>query len=810
MTNTKLGRKSAIFVLGGALLGMDVGVAQEAAESSNSDRLEIITVTARKVEEKLNEVPLAITAFSADELAKRNVQSLTDVAKYTSGFSFEDYSGGSTPAPIIRGLTQNNLSDRNQNVATFVDGVHIQQQPNIDFALLDVERIEVLKGPQNSQYGRSAFAGAINYVSAQPVLGKWVGYASGTIGTDEREDIKASISIPVWADKLAIRLYGVQTQSDGTWENKFSGGTRAVKTTSMFGNKFNGTEGNLGGWDNQAYRASLRFKPIDSLTIDASYYRSEIENEYGATQQIRPLGVSLYGQPYETNCSVSALNGRQQLYCGELKVDSDRIIIDPRNTGAYTHTDLMTGRINWVATDNLEATYLYGRNLLDSDAFQHTGTPPNAEREVCDPIFLFAPCAPGQAGVVLLGTGPLDEEASSHELRLDGKALDSRLTWRLGYYQSDVKDAQLINSTERRRSLINDPTGQIVVLRAPVPMSRYHDKTEAVFASAGFKFTDHWGLELEGRYSEEERAQPSGVIAPATFTEFTPRVNLKFQPIPDWMFYVSYAEGSKAGGFNPVSADPGFEVFDPETNKTYELGGKQTLLDGSLQLNYAVFYVDWKGLQLPTPDNIPSAPPAVDPNFTANVSGAESLGAELDAVFALGTHWRFNFAGSYVDPKFDDDVVDLGNAGRCTSPVRVCPPPVVIPRPAPLPPALGVDVGGNQIPRTPKLKVALGAEFRGNIGDWGYSIRGDVSHQDKQYVEILNLAYLPERTLLDMNFSVTSPDDTWTASLWGKNVTDEEVVSNSFFIGFVNQYSPTLAAGAAYGLTVRYNLNRDR
>lgn len=125
---------------------------------------------------------------------------------------------------------------------------------------------------------------------------------------------------------------------------------------------------------------------------------------------------------------------------------------------------------------------------------------------------------------------------------------------------------------------------------------------------------------------------------------------------------------------------------------------------------------------------------------------------------------------------------------------------VTIPRPAPLPAALGVAVGGNQIPRTPKLKLALGAEYRNSFGDWEYTVRGDMSHQDKQYVELLNLAYLPSRTLLDVNLAVTSPDN-WQVSLWGKNVTDEEIVSNSIYIGFVNQYSPMLAPGASWGLT---------
>lgn len=798
-------RKLPLVIAATTLCGATAVAAQEALEE-----LMTITVTARKVEENINDVPLAISAFSADEMLRRNIQGLTDIARYTPSLSFEDYSGGTNPAPVIRGLTQNTLTDRNQNVATFVDGIHVQQQPNIDYSLLDIERVEVLRGPQNSQYGRSAFAGAINYVSQAPVLGEWQGYVTAVAGTDERRDIKASLSLSLWSDKLAIRVYGVKSEFDGTWTNHFSGGDRGVSTVSQFGHHFEGTDGKLGGWDNQAGRVALRFEPIEELTIDASYYRSETKNEFGATQQIRPLGVSLWGQPYETNCSPSALNGRNQLYCGELQSDASQMRVDLRNTGAYTHSDLLSASAQWRPTDKLSVTYQYGRNLLDYDAIQQTSVPPNAEREVCDPVFLFNPCAPGQAGIVLLGTGPLDQEAESHELRLDGTLLDDALTWRLGYYQSEVDDDQLLNSTERRRSLIQDPSGQIVVLNAPLPRSLFHDETESFFGSAGYGFNDQWTLEVEGRYTEEKRAQPTGTVAPRTFTEFTPRVNLRFEPSPLSMYYLSYAEGSKAGGFNTRTADPGYETYEPETNETYELGGKLTLLGQRLQVNYALFFVDWKGLQLPTPDNIPSNPPAVDPNFIANVSGAESKGVELEVVYAPTDHWLFNLAGSYAEATFNDDVIDFANAGRCTSPQPVCPPLVIVQRPNGLPPVAGVDVGGNELPRTPKGKFSLGAEYRSQLGEWDYSVRGDLSYQDKQWVEILNLAYLPDRTLLDLNATFVSPSDSWRLTLWGKNVTDETVVTSAFFIGFVNSYAPTLAPGATWGLTATYNFRADR
>lgn len=787
-----------------AALAAPAALGQQASESDQG--LDVIIVTARKVEENIRDVPIAITAFTAEDLARRNIEGLGDIARYTAGFSFENFAGGVTPAPIIRGLTQNTLTDRNQNVATFVDGIHVQQQGNIDFSLLDVERIEVLKGPQNSQYGRSAFAGAINYVGRKPVLGEWEGSAAATVGTDERLEYRAGVSIPLVSDKLAVRLYGVKSEFDGTWENRFAAGDRAIATTDRsYRRSYDGTDGNVGGHDNEALQGQVRFRPIDGLTFDLGYYRSEIRNEQAAVQFVRPGSASVWGLTYQTNCSPNA-TGTSTLYCGELDVDPDTVIVDPRSVGLVANTDLMNARVGWDISDTLGLTYQYGRGLLDQNSFGQSTIPPNPDRESCNP-FVAVPCAPGQAGSLLFQVGPVDQEATSHEFRVDGRLFDSRVSWRLGYYTSKVEDTAFANSIEARRSIAADPTGQIVTLAVPVPGSRFRDESDAVFGSLSYTFADTWTVDVEGRYAEETRDQLTDTLPEAQFTEFTPRVNLKVELTPDWMLYASVAEGAKSGGFNTRTADPGFETFDPETNITYELGGKQVLLDGSLQLNYAVFYIDWTDLQISTADLVPFNPasPAADPNYIANVSGAESIGVELEALALWGDHWRVNFAGSYAEPTFDDGTIELSLGRFCVSAQPVC-PTVSIPRP-PLPPAVGSPIGGNQLPRTPRLKLAVGAEYRNAVGDWEYAARADLSHQDKQYAEVLNLAHLPARTLLDVNFTLTSPSADWNLSLWGKNVTDEEYASNAFVIGFSSTYIPSLAPGAMWGATVRYNFS---
>ena len=164
----------------------------------------------------------------------------------------------------------------------------------------------------------------------------------------------------------------------------------------------------------------------------------------------------------------------------------------------------------------------------------------------------------------------------------------------------------------------------------------------------GYTFLDIYTLDVEARYAAEERAQTSGPLDPDTFYDFTPRVSLKAQINPDFMAYGSAAKGSKAGGFNTITADPGFETYDQETNWTYEIGIKQSLFDGRLQLNYNVFGNHWKDLQFPTAELAPFNPssPSTDANYIVNASGADSFGAELEAFAALTDNWTVKFTAS--------------------------------------------------------------------------------------------------------------------------------------------------------------------
>ena len=785
-------------------------IASTASAQTNVEALEEVVVTARKVEEKLNDVPVAISVFTSSELQKLNATSLSDIAAYTPGFSFESYAGGTTPAPLIRGLTQNALTDRNQNVATFVNGVHVQQQGNVDFSLLDLERIEIIKGPQNAQYGKSSFAGAINWVPKKPKLGKFEGSASATFGSDERRDWTASVSFPVWSDKLAVRMAAVRSKFDGTYANHFPGDLRGVPTR-ILGYTFAGTTGNVGGWNNEANQVSLLFRPIDAVTIDLMYYRSEGINEIGSQLSIQPRGagtVPALGASNPLNCSPRLISGINQLYCGEMKFSPSQIAYDPRSSGNHTHSDLATAQIKYEINERMTATYIFGRGLYDATNFG-----PSQQSEVQQFGDRTVPETGTGRPTIQFAANPItDQTSQSQELRFDGKI--SVLTWRVGAYHNKVSDVGAFGLLNRRLPLSLDPAN-IVDARtfiSPVgatnTLTNFIDTTDSYFATLTLPFAETWSVDVEGRSTREKRVQlPLNTLRPGrgtrTFTEFTPRVNLRWKPQADWTFYASAARGAKAGGFNGLTAD--VATFEPEKNTTLEAGAKQTLWNRKLQLNYDIFFVDWKNLQLSVPDTIPLNPGVQDPNFIGNVKGATSKGFEIEAVALLLDRLKAHATASYADSKFKGGVIDTTFGRLCeTGGTAACP---FLPRQAGVLPLGGSPIGGHDLPRSPKTKLSLGLEYTVPVAKLELAMRGDLAYQSKYFIENLNLAFIPKRTLLNLNVALSDPNGHWSVSLWGKNVTDEVYASSAFAISVINQYIPALGLGRTFGVTARYNFD---
>ncbi len=329
-------------------------------------QLEEIIVTARKRDENLQEVPVAVTAFSSRDLDRLGIASMGDIAAYTPGLSFEDY-GGALEAPVIRGQNQVRLNNPVQNVSTFLDGVYLQRSYMIDVGVVSLDRIEVVKGPQSATYGQNSFGGAINYVTKKPTA-DFEADVSVSIGSDDLFGGKATFSGPIVSDKLLGLVTFGKESFDGTWENSHPLADDNINP---------GTDGNLGGYDNQTIAGALRFLPTDSVTVDLAYYRNEINQESRASfTRMGRDGIAFFGFGTQNtlNCSrttqpmLGFLGANNALWCGELTTDlpaasgsGDKLIRDPRSFGQRGVNEILSAKGAWEISDTTSVTYQYGK-----------------------------------------------------------------------------------------------------------------------------------------------------------------------------------------------------------------------------------------------------------------------------------------------------------------------------------------------------------------------------------------------------------------------------------------------------------------
>jgi iron complex outermembrane recepter protein len=548
-----------------AVLPVTEAISQEGGRSAAS--LEEVIVTARKREESLQDVPLAITALSAQAIVTQDMRNLEDFANNTVGMT---YLGGSTSgyqaAPTIRGLSSGYLQNRVQNVAVFMNGIYLQRQSMMNMGLVDMERIEVVRGPQNSLYGHSAFAGAINYVTKGPST-EFEAYVGTVQGTDERADYTGAISGPIIGETLLGRAAFGVSEFDGPDRNYHP---FADADPSGFNN-----EGNLGGWDDESYNLSLAWLPSDSLEFGASYYSAELQREntphyvIGGLREVAAIQTSRYddmnfNQQTMLDGPSRATYTGNTMWRGELPFSpgpgtcineipfaypcpaedqrSDKSVVDPRGYGFIAETDIWAFTMDWDIGDDMALNYAYGNASHESS----TGGP--AERDPLNgatmlDVNIAAKPFPtlAEINMNISSARPLTElDMQSHELRLDWQASE-KLDVTVGAYYAETEDAQydltifapVCSDRDRNGngstadeaaacdvsytgSIGNSPLDDFQYNPfalfsaqywngAPGNKTEFEDQTAAIFAAVDWRFAERWNLRLEGRYANEKK-----------------------------------------------------------------------------------------------------------------------------------------------------------------------------------------------------------------------------------------------------------------------------------------------------------------
>ena len=731
--------------------------------------VEEITVTARRREESLQSVPVAVSAFTASDLQVRDVINLERLADQTPGLSFGN--GGSlvNRRAIIRGMSQQTRVGDETNVATFVDGVYTPGFSGAEFFDFDsLERIEVLKGPQSAVYGRNSFAGAINYVTAKPRYEGDYG-AQVTAGDNERRGLSAYYSGPLIDDTLAVRLDAGFNRSGGTNTNSLDGDP-------------------LGSTDTAFIRLGSRWDPTERLNIGLSLSWQQDETSPTAVTMVADDDSRLVGRradftysPFEAAAGGGEPLGR--LYQGAITNTSDSYFIDTRSYAGDRDIFRATLTFNY-AFDGFELVGVTGYQNRETDTLSDYNTcRPDVRSAVCDTV---SPAANGTffggplvsapiVGGVLTGTVE-DRDELSQDLRLQSTG-EGNLQWAAGVYASTE---DFTDQSHRLSDVdLTSTAGTIYAVASSQPLldssTLISNDFYSIYGSLGYDIGNAWNVALEGRYTREEKqsdqvannfpdSTPPTGYQEKDFSFFTPRLIVSFTPTDAMLVYASAAKGVKSGGFNPGSEQ--VPTFDQEENWTYELGAKSTFLDGRAWLNGALYFVDWEDQQVTSVDPDNQRLP-----ITTNVARTEIKGIELEG-FLAPTDWlRLNAGFSYTDAEYKEGASTLIEyLADCENLPIECDlffPPVNAF-------VTSGKLDGQQVIGAPKTTFNGGAQVNWPLPgrDWGLMARLDYIWQDKTFLDEANSGYIPSRETVNLRLGVEN--DRWSVEGFCNNLTDDD------------------------------------
>ncbi|MFK7954601.1 MAG: TonB-dependent receptor [Lysobacterales bacterium] len=776
----------------GALVGPLPALAQD---DENEGLLETITVTARKRAENLQDVPLGITAFDAQTIERRNIVDLDDVARYTAGFAFEDFDGGNG-GPVIRSQPTINVTSREQTTATFMDGIYLPRSWLVDLGTSNLERIEIVKGPQSARYGRNAFAGAINYIPKKAGGDDIDGSLTLTGGSDERFDYGLSFAAPLIEDTLWFRASYDHTEFDGSWENAHPLADAGISP---------GTDGNVGGWDTDTYSLSLLWNATDDLTMDLSYYGFDRDEEARASRW-RSTGLG------QGNCG-SFLLGSFRLFCGEPPEPEETVLVEPRAFSRQSSGDIIRFEVDYEINDTFSVNYVFGNVEADTTSAVSAESDPIGCGTILAPFLI-------QGGLSLCNfqASPLGEvDYDSHEVRLD---FDNGGPWNgsFGVFLGDGEDrnffvsASLPQGLTTPANITRDGTNALgggfpfnpeffrnLVVRDD---STVTDVT-SFFGEASYAFANgRTRLGVEVRYTSEDidtTALRTGLVLSRDDSFVTPRVTLEHDLNDDSLLYATIGRGAKAGGFNSAAVAEENRAFDSEFNTTFEFGSKNTLLGGAAILNAAVYYTEWSDMQ------VTAADPDGDINNTAitlNFGDSSIWGIELEGSMLVGENISIDASLAYSDATYDT-AVDT-NFARIAGPFSAPPCDDIVC------PSNG-DVSGNELPRTPSTQAALGVQWENDIDSWNaeYFVRADVAYQSSFFGDTVNVAEFPSRTVTNFRTGISFSNNIDVA-LWARNLTDERYASNALTIvqaAGANLQGAYFGERRTYGLTATYRFN---
>lgn len=751
-----------VAVLAGSAYGQTAG---------DDPQIEEILVTAQKRVESIQKVPISITGFSTEDLEQRSIVGLEDLAKATPNLSFLSDGTLKNTAPSIRGVFSPGAAQTGIDtpVATYVDEVYMGTTVGQNFNLYDIERVEVLRGPQGTLFGRNALSGLINVIT--PVPGEeTAAYAEATFGNYDLVRLRAGVSGELVAGLLYGSLSSAFTDRGGYVRNRFTG--RAVND-----------EGNWG------VRAKLRFTPSDVVEIIASLDYREVDQST-RTYDIagffttpgplfQPHGpAEVDTDPFDRSISQD-FEGRETLeeLGGSLTVNVDLGFASLKSISAFRTHDYFQS----YDADNTEIPITIRETPEDFDSWSQELRLTSSQGGRFDWI----------VGVNYYHQKTTSEFASilNNETLVGDRLLSTLLPPEaIGQTQATLDFLWSIGVLDTPDTLSLLTT--FGALTPPFGETRSVGKTKldsyAAYGSTTFHVTDRLNLTAGIRYIYErksfayEQASAPGneffllpTIAPfrakETFNAVTPAIGIDYRPSDNAMLYAKASRGYKSGGFNDGFASTVGNAFQAEKMWNFEAGAKATFLDGRLRTNLAAYLMRWDDVQTIFND-IPDG--SVIPFFTVDTAGdIEIKGLELEATALVTRGLTLTGGLGLINARFASVSARLAAAGGAK---------------------------GDPVENVPEYSIYGGIEYAHALsGGASITIGANIEARGKVPLTTVRTGFPNEQSaysLVDGHLSFNGASGHWTVQFWGKNLTNKKYVTALFDV----DNTPSSPIGAAY------------
>jgi iron complex outermembrane receptor protein len=732
-----------------------------AADATQDDTIQEITVTARRISERLQSTPVAVTAVTSEAIDKGQITNIDQLQRLAPGLVIQPTTSQPGSASIsLRGQSSTDaLFAVDQSIGVYVDGVYMARSSGALFNLVDTERVEVLRGPQGTLFGRNTTGGAVNLISKKPV-GEFEGMVRLRYGNYDTREAAAVLNVPLVGDQLAIRAVYQHNQHDGYGRDLVSGGRIGFDNTDVV-------------------RASLLVAPVDEpfrILVQADYTDRRTGGEIVGLKSYTPNGslaglIALCSGPAaDPRCPVKTPAGDTL----------DRYATDVVGKGSfydvYSYTPDQFGN---AKSGGVSATIEY--NLGENLDFKSITAYRGVKTASLNPF----------AGSPYLLTGPLlapiegnfiSQRQFSEEVQLTGKAFDNRLNWIVGgfYFTEHGYD-------HSRSRTLYPLTVNLNFLDANL-----RNKSYAVYGQATYSITDSIRLTGGLRYTEDhrkavrfnrsERPVASGTfvctlvpatIDPGTTCQATGTATfdyLSYTAGVDWQvdagtfLYAKTSRAYRSGGFNTRAVLGGLAAaFKPERVTDYEVGAKLDLLGRKVRFNIAAFLSNYTGIQRGIPILTPGSLVLASGIQNAAAGRIHGIEAELTARPFRG--FQIGVSGSYLHTKYTDFTI-LTSATTTT------------------------DVSATPFPFSPKFSYAVNADYTVPIGAAELNLHADYSHRSSTFTQTFpyigpglfgethpNVGRIPGYGLLDAQASVSVMDGKLELAFYGRNVLQKKYYS---------------------------------